>query len=232
MKLEVRCSECDQAWLVEERLRHAESLCARCRERAAPALAAGRTATAVKASARAGPSAPAGTRPAAAAAVATAQPASEEIVCPRCQLHFYPRGRRPGLRDERRPTVLVVEEEGYFRELAAAALASRYEVKTASTTAEARAILAQGGIDLIVLDLTPAGGAGTPALLHELTPKPCPILIITAQDESELYGESWEQLRRLGADDLVIKGMRVAESLVLKVGQLLGRRMDDEDPLG
>ena len=63
-------------------------------------------------------------------------------------------------------------------------------------------------------------------------PKPCPILIYTAQDESELYGEKWEKLQDLGADDLVIKGMQVAESLARKASSLLGLPMDDEDAIG
>ena len=59
----------------------------------------------------------------------------------------------------------------------------------------------------MVLDLTLDGCNAGRELLAELRPKPCPILIFTAQDESEMYGENWENLKRLGADDLVIKGM-------------------------
>ena len=100
--------------------------------------------------------------------------------------------------------------------------------KTAATSADARSILAQGGIDLLVLDLTLDGCNAGRDLLVELQPKPCPILIFTAQDESEMYGESWEDLKRLGADDLVellgavgadeedvaaLQGLRVLEAL-------------------
>jgi hypothetical protein len=38
-----------------------------------------------------------------------------------------------------------------------------------------------------------------------------------------MYGEEWDELRRLGADDILIKGINVAESLQRKVGLLLGR---------
>ena len=44
-----------------------------------------------------------------------------------------------------------------------------------------------------------------------------------------MYGDSWEELRALGADDMVLKGMNVGESLLRKVGALLGKSWDDED---
>ena len=125
--------------------------------------------------------------------------------------------------------MLVVEDQEYFRQIAADALESSYDVKTAGDTTEARRILAQGGIDLLVLDLSLGGGDEGEQLLRELTPKPCPILIFTAQDETELYGKRWEQLMQFGADDLLMKGMQVGESLRRKVGQLLGQPVEDDD---
>ncbi len=117
----------------------------------------------------------------------------------------------------------------YFRDTAAEALSSTFEIKTASTVAEARNVLAAGGIDLMVLDLTLDGGDFGFDLLRALPGKPCPILIYTAKDESEMYGESWEELQRLGADDLVIKGMNVGESLMRKVCSLLGQAWDEDE---
>jgi CheY-like chemotaxis protein len=153
-----------------------------------------------------------------------------EVVCPRCQLHFRPGGSGSGPSVQRK-TVLVVDDLEYFRRIAEDALRPAFDVKTAASTTEARAALGQGGIDLMVLDLTLDGRSAGRELLAELRPKPCPILIFTAQDESEMYGESWEDLRRLGADDIVIKGMKVADSLRRKVSALLGTPMDDEEPL-
>ena len=43
------------------------------------------------------------------------------------------------------------------------------------------------------------------------------------------YGESWDELRSLGADDLVRKGMNVGESLRRKVSALLGERWDEDE---
>jgi DNA-binding response OmpR family regulator len=153
----------------------------------------------------------------------------DEVVCPRCQLHFVPERTAGRLSEAPRQTVLLVEDDSYLREVAEEALSSRYEVKTASTRLEAEAALAGGGIDLMVLDLTLDGGHNGLELLRTLKRKPCPILICTALDESEMYGESWEALQKLGADDLVRKGMNVGETLVPKVGALLGRDWDEED---
>ena len=117
----------------------------------------------------------------------------------------------------------------YFREIATEALSPRYEVKSATNLNEARAAIAAGGIDLMVLDLTLDGGDHGIELLRTMAFKPCPILIFTAQDESEMYGDSWDELRSLGADDLVMKGMNVGESLRRKVGALLGEQWDEEE---
>jgi len=170
---------------------------------------------------------------------ATAQPRAAvpsgtvEVVCPRCMLHFSPgRAAVKPVQPAARSTVLVVEDLAYFREIAREALAEAYEVKTVETAAAARAALAGGGIDLLILDLSLDGGDQGVQLLRELTlGKPCPILIYTAQDESEMYGDSWERLHDMGADDIVIKGMNVGESLLRKVDALLGRSTAEEDPV-
>jgi CheY-like chemotaxis protein/uncharacterized protein YbaR (Trm112 family) len=164
-------------------------------------------------------------------AQARAAPRGEQVVCPRCNLHFElsETSRR---RTAERKTILVVDDLAYFREIAKDALEPAFDVKTAATSAEARELIRAGAIDLLVLDLTLDGCNAGRELLAELRPKPCPILIFTAQDESEMYGENWESLKRLGADDLVIKGMRVAESLARKASSLLGVPLDDEDPIG
>jgi CheY-like chemotaxis protein len=170
---------------------------------------------------------------AAAARASRSTPVSayEQVVCPRCNLHFQPR-QRPSERAVAQKTILVVDDLAYFRQIAKDALEPTFGVKTAATADEARELIAAGGIDLLVLDLTLDGSNAGRELLAELRPKPCPILIFTAQDESEMYGENWENLKRLGADDLVIKGMQVAESLARKASTLLGVPVDDEDPIG
>jgi len=110
----------------------------------------------------------------------------------------------------------------YFVEIARGALAGRYELKTAKTVDEARAILLGGGIDLLLLDLTLDHGEDGLRLLREPPGKICPVLLFTAQDESEMYGDGWAQLRAMGIDDVVIKGMNMDETLARKVAAMLG----------
>ena len=156
-------------------------------------------------------------------------PYGQKVICPRCQLHFHPR-ERPEQPESARKTILVLDDLEYFRRIASDALEPTFNVKTAATSTQAREVLDAGGIDLIVLDLTLEGTDAGRRFLTGLERKSCPILIFTAQDEAEMYGESWEELQKLGADDLVMKGMQVAESLVRKARTLLG--MDDEDTIG
>ena len=152
----------------------------------------------------------------------------EEIVCPRCKLHFSPGRSEPAVDEAARRTVLVVEDKELFREIACGALAPRFEVKSAADLAAARSHLAQGPIDLIVLDPNLDDGESGIDLLRDLPARHCPVVIYTDQD-SEAYGESWERLRRLGADDLVVKGLHAGESLARKVRELLGEHWTEDE---
>jgi CheY-like chemotaxis protein/DNA-directed RNA polymerase subunit RPC12/RpoP len=225
MKIELRCPGCGKGYLMEEDSAGGELICPAC---------SSRVATPPRPVPESAPPPHPGSEGIAAAASAAApapEPASaqEKVICPRCQLHFVPRRAAASERGPQRRTVLVVEDMAYFREIAADALSSRYEVKSVANLDEARAAIAAGGIDLMVLDLTLDGGDHGIELLRGLAVKPCPILIFTAQDESEMYGDSWDELRALGADDLVMKGMNVGESLRRKVGALLGEHWDEEE---
>jgi CheY-like chemotaxis protein len=155
---------------------------------------------------------------------------AEEVVCPRCKLHFVPRrATAEAAAENHRYTVLLVEDMDYFREIATEALSSTFEVKEATTLTEARAYLAAGGIHLMVLDLTLGGGESGIDLLRSLPAKPCPILIYTDQDETEMYNKSWDELQRLGADDILMKGMNVGELLNRKASALLGIPWDEDE---
>jgi len=123
---------------------------------------------------------------------------------------------------------LLVEDMDYFIEIARDALAGRYDVKTARTLQEARAIIVQGGIDLLLLDLTLDGGEDGLRLLREAPGKTCPVLLFTAHDESEMYGDGWAKLLALGVDDVVIKGMNMGEALTRKVAALLGEPQPED----
>jgi len=171
--------------------------------------------------------------PAAAPAVAAATPPDpapqdREVVCPRCGLHFEPRRRQASPQVAGRKTVLVVEDNPYFVEIVEEALKQRFEVRVVGGFVEALGALATGGIDLLVLDLVLGSGEDGRTLLGRLGAKPCPILVLTARDESEMYGEEWIQLQRLGADDMLLKGMNVGETLVRKACELLGVVADED----
>ena len=222
MKVEVNCQDCDGGYLVDAEALGAGVPCPGCGR----PLDAGPSNETDAVAQEVGIDLPAASEEATPAVVTAAAPrAASEVVCPRCNLHFKPRvdSRSRARATGDRPTVLIVEDLVYFREIAAEALEADYEIKAVATKDGARAILDRGGVDLILLDLTLDGGDGGLDLLRELSSKPCPILIYTAQDESELYGESWDELRDLGADDIVLKGMNVGDELNRKVGSLLGR---------
>jgi DNA-binding response OmpR family regulator len=116
----------------------------------------------------------------------------------------------------------------YFIEIARDALAARYQLKVAKTLAEARALLVQGGIDLLLLDLTLENGEDGLRLLREPPGKICPVLLFTAQDESEMYGDGWAKLLAMGVDDVVIKGMNMDEALSRKVAEMLGEPLPQD----
>jgi len=162
--------------------------------------------------------------------VAAAAPTEiEKVVCPRCKLHFVPRRDAPAAAVTGQRTVLVVEDMSVFRDIARSALTPRFVVKDAADLAGAREHLAQGPVDLIVLDPKLDHGESGIDLLRDLPPRHCPVVIYTDQNESEIYGESWERLRRLGADDLVVKGLHAGESLVRKVCELLGEQPAEDE---
>jgi len=229
MKVEVRCPDCDGGYLVDAEALGAGLPCPGCGQSLDGGPSGGNDPVAQEV----GIDLPAATEEAGAVAVATAEAphAVNEVVCPRCNLHFKPRADKQARAraSDDRPTVLVVEDLVYFREIAAEALEDEYDVKAVATKDGARAILDRGGVDLMVLDLTLDGGEGGLDLLREMNSKPCPILIYTAQDESEIYGESWDKLRELGADDIVLKGLNVGDELTRKVGSLLGRETDGDE---
>jgi DNA-binding response OmpR family regulator len=116
--------------------------------------------------------------------------------------------------------VLLVEDMDFFEEVARQALEATAELVAVKTVADARRALAQGGFDLLLLDLALEGEDGRD-LLRTLPYKPCPILIFTARDESDMYGDAWSELQSWGADDVVVKGMQMGEILARKVAALL-----------
>ncbi len=256
MKIEILCPACGNAYLLDESAIAASGgavPCAACgamirvpatgaagsspprprpaRRRAPPPAPSSESSPRADAPPKPAPKSAAKSASKPSAALPAPDAAAEQVVCPRCGLHFAPRPGRAAAAASDRPTVLVVEDMDYFREIARDALSERFEVRTASTVNEAIAALRAGDIDLVVLDLTLDGGEHGFRLLASMQPKPCPIVVFTAEDESELYEGRWDELRSLGADDLVLKGMNVGETLVRKVSDLLGLEPEDEGPM-
>lgn len=202
MKIEVRCPQCGKGYLVDEAKIPAAGGIVPCQGCGAS----------ITLKARAAIPEP---------HVAPAPPPASEVCCPRCGLHFTPGGhadRQPSARS----TVLLVEDMDYFTEIARDALGGRYELKTAKSLEDARKVLAETRIDLLLLDIVLEGGQDGLRLLREPPGKICPVLLFTAQDESEMYGDGWDRLRALGVDDVVMKGMNMGETLTRKVAVLLG----------
>ena len=214
MTIEVVCPACRSGYVLDAATVGDEFHCPSCSH--ASTIERARPAAAPRAARRAAPSA------------TPAQTPRTEIVCPRCKLHFAPEKHTVEVQPGDRPSILIVEAEGYSRDSTADALSGVYDIVTAGTVDAAARILALGGIDLMILDLDIDHGFGR-RLLSRAAQKTCPIVVI-GNDESQYYGEEWVTLRELGADAMVIKGMNSAEAIVRKVGELLGRIEGDEGP--
>ena len=217
MKIEVRCSACGKGYLVDTTKIPATGGVVKCQACGAS--------IAVQAPALPAPIPSPVPPPAAPAAAAP----SNEVICPRCGLHFAPASARPAAPPGHRATVLVVEDMEYFLEIAREALRGKYEVKAARNVDEASAALREGPVDIILLDIYLANGEDGLELLRR-HPKTCPVLAFTAEDESEMYGEGWNRLLAAGIDDVVRKGMNVNEVLLRKVAAALGET-EPEPPL-
>ena len=152
------------------------------------------------------------------------------VNCPKCGHLFIPyatAGLTPEPTDPARKQapprgrVLLVEDQKYFAELTREALEKDYETTVASNVAAARALIAAGGFDAVILDLSLEDGQDGTPVLQATKPRGIPVLIFTARDETELYSGIWEQLRGAGATDILIKGMHVGDELRMKVRSLL-----------
>lgn len=159
-----------------------------------------------------------------AAREAAASAPASRVTCPRCGHAFVPGAATAPAAAEGRKLILLVEDQKYFTELAGEALGKEYRTVSAATRDEALQAIAAERPSLMILDLSLARGQDGRDLLRSIPAKSFPILIFTARDETELYGEGWDELRRLGADDIVRKGMNVGDELRRKVASLIEKR--------
>lgn len=127
------------------------------------------------------------------------------------------------------PTILVVDDELFFRRLYAELLSENgYQVKTAATGDEAREFLQQGGIDIVLTDLVMPGldGMDVLRLSRNLDPPPD---VILATGHATL--ETAIQALKNGARDYLIKPFNPDELRHLVRTCVEQRRVLDENTL-
>jgi DNA-binding response OmpR family regulator len=146
----------------------------------------------------------------------------QPVACPKCG-HMFQAPPATAHSTSAHPKVLLIEDQNYFAELAREALASDCETTVVANLAGARAAMAQGSFELVILDLGLEEGQDGAQLLSVLRQKGIPVLVFTARDETELYGGVWDTLQGAGATDILIKGMNVGDELRQKVKSLLSR---------
>lgn len=148
-----------------------------------------------------------------------------QVTCPKCGHGFVPEAKpRAAPAATGRKIILLVEDQKYFTELTREALGPDYRTISVATKDEALKVMQAETPSLLILDLSLARGQDGRDLLRAIPNKAFPVLIFTARDETELYGDAWEELKRLGADDIVHKGMNVGDELRRKVASLLSPR--------
>ena len=164
------------------------------------------------------PAPPSAPTPGAAAAVLAA---SFEVLCPECGHRF---DHEPSVDAGRRRRILVVEDQDYFSSLTREAIGDGYDMVFVRTPAAALKEIARHRPDLLILDLILEGGEGK-EVLEKRADRSFPVLVFTSKDEREMFGgKQWDQLKALGANDLLMKGINVGDDLQRKVEVLLGER--------
>lgn len=118
--------------------------------------------------------------------------------------------------------ILVCDDEVGLREMVQEYLAKRgYAVSTAASAEELRAVLAAGGIDLIVLDINMPGEDGLSALRTLRADNQVPVIMLTAAGEviDRIVG------LEMGADDYLGKPVDLRE-LEARIKAVLRRKGD------
>lgn len=143
------------------------------------------------------------------------------VRCPHCEFHYPASAARPIETDRR--VILLAEDQNFFRTIIREALGEGFRFVVGRNVEEAKAVLASVPVHLLVLDLNleePGDGEQVLAAL----PDGVPALVLTGDQDPDLYGERWEHLQQLGATDLLIKGLNIREQIAVKVESLLDRQ--------
>ena len=126
----------------------------------------------------------------------------------------------------RRPVLLVVDDEPRNRALMTAYLSGVYEVREAEDGPEALQVCEKGGVDLVVLDVMMPGMSGFDVcrtLKSKSTGTFLPVLLLTALSEQDDRNRGLEA----GADDFLAKPVNRQE-LLLRVRHFLALRAERE----
>ena len=126
---------------------------------------------------------------------------------------------------EKRPVVLVVDDDETIRQLVKLALGERFEVVLAPHALEALSVVATQPVDVVVCDVMMPGMTGIDAvpLLKAKAKGLLPVLLLTALDDKN----SRHQGLLAGADDYLAKPLDRQE-LVLRVQHFVRLRRQDQ----
>jgi CheY-like chemotaxis protein len=163
--------------------------------------------------------------PAAAAAGTSAAPPTLDlpaaVSCPHCG-GSVPLKRFIG-ESAGKPTILLVDDKDFFRDYAREILGSGYTYLTAASTGEALEKISSCDLDLIILDLNLENGPRDGHdILTRRSRKDTPVLVLTGERNFNIHSADWLELERLGARDIIEKGVNIREHLIKKVKRLLG----------
>ncbi|MBI5265725.1 MAG: response regulator [candidate division Zixibacteria bacterium] len=140
--------------------------------------------------------------------------------------HF--RSRAQKLCEERRPTILVVDDEPAIRELLEEELKwERFRILTATSADEAIALVADTRVDLVVSDVAMPGKSGHDLLTFLKKNHPhLPVIIITGFSDREML----KKLMALGADGFFTKPFHNNELITTVHRVMAMRRTVDAKP--
>jgi signal transduction histidine kinase len=126
---------------------------------------------------------------------------------------------------DRKPLVLVVDDEEVLRRLVRVGLSQQFEVMEASNALEAIALVGQHDIEVVVIDVMMPGMSGLEAVpkLKAAARGPLPVLVLTALDDQENRNAGLES----GADDYLGKPVNRRE-LVLRVQNFVRLRRQEQ----
>ena len=166
-------------------------------------------------------------------------PGSSLYECPHCHKPFYlteakavgaasslPRANQEATADGRK-TVLVVDDQEFFRTFSRDLLGRKYRVLEARTVTEAVEQLHE--CQLLVLDLTLDNEDGRDILRRKPAGVKC--LIFSGQEDSMIDPAIFRELQAMGADDMLFKSIAAGDALKEKVGRMLGEIVDDKPSL-